>query len=209
MRRFAVPVVCLVAVVLLAADDKRKTTYINLQPYTNLKLKEGQGSENNNLADLKQEEQTLGGVKFKIGEGLILLGSTRLSDRPKKVEDIEVNASFSKLHILHATHHSAEKDAIIGYFTVNYEDKSTQTIPIVFGKDTLDWWHAENDEGPSRAKVAWKGSNDDAKNSDRKIRLYLTTWKNPEPAKKVVSLEFGSTFYTEAAPFCVAITAEE
>jgi len=204
MRRFAVPAVCVVALLLIAGDDKRKTTYVNLQPYTNQKLKGGVGNESNNLADLKEGEQTLAGVKFKIGEGLIQLGSPRSADWPKKVEDIEVKANFSKLHILHATHQSTEKDAIIAYFTVNYEDKSTQTIPIVFGKDVLDWWHRENDEGPSRAKVAWKGSNNDSK-----IRLYLTTWKNPEPTKKVVSLEFGSTFYTDCAPFCVAITAEE
>jgi hypothetical protein len=209
MRRFAVPAVCVVALLLIAGDDKRKTTCVNLQPYTNQKLKEGVGNESNNLAELKQGEETLAGVKFKIGEGFIQLGSPRLPDSPKKVEDIEVKATFSKLHILHATHHAAEKDAIIAYFTVNYEDKSTQTIPIVFGKDVLDWWHQENDEEPSRAKVAWKGCNEAAKNDERKIRLYLTTWKNPEPTKKVVSLEFGSTFYTDCAPFCVAIRAEE
>jgi hypothetical protein len=200
---------CLAALLLIAGDKKDKTTFVNLQPYTNLKLKEGQGNENNHLAELKEGEQTLAGVKFKIGEGLILLGSTNLPDRPKKVENIEVGAACSKLHILHACHHAAEPDAIIGYITVTYEDNSTQTIPIVYGKDVLDWWHQEDDKGPSRAKVAWKGSNDDAKNSDRKIRLYLTTWKNPEPKRKVLNLEFGSTFYTAAAPFCVAITAEE
>jgi hypothetical protein len=209
MRRFAILTTCLVALFLIAGDDKRKTTYVNLQPYTNQKLKESRGNEGNNLVDLKQGEQTLEGVKFKIGEGLIQLSSTNLPDKPKKVEDIEVGATFSKLHILHATHWAAEKDAIIGYFTVNYEDNGTLTIPIVYGKDTLDWWYQEDDKGPSRAKVAWKGINDDAKNSDRKIRLYATIWKNPEPARKVKSIDFGSTNYTEAAPFCVAITAEE
>ena len=208
MRRFAVLTVCLAAMLVIAAEDKRKTTCINLQPYTNQKLKEG-GNGANSLADLEQGEQKLGGVKFKIGEGLIQLSSTISPDMPKKVENIEVAATFSKLHILHATHSSAEQDAIIAYYTVTYDDNSTQTIPIVFGKDVLDWWYQEDEKGPSRAKVAWKGSNDEAKKNDRKIRLYLTTWKNPEPTRKVVSLEFGSTNYTAAAPFCVAITAEE
>jgi hypothetical protein len=34
------------------------------------------------------------------------------------------------------------------------------------------------------------------------------TWKNPEPDKDVVSLDFVSTRSSEAAPFCVAITAD-
>jgi hypothetical protein len=37
----------------------------------------------------------------------------------------------------------------------------------------------------------------------------MTTWKNPEPTRKVVSIDFGSTNTDQAAPFCVAITAEE
>jgi hypothetical protein len=40
------------------------------------------------------------------------------------------------------------------------------------------------------------------------IRLYLTTWTNPNPGKKVVSIDFARTDGTPAAPFCVAITAE-
>jgi hypothetical protein len=34
-------------------------------------------------------------------------------------------------------------------------------------------------------------------------------WNNPEPARKVVSIDFASTNAANAAPFCVAITAEE
>jgi hypothetical protein len=37
----------------------------------------------------------------------------------------------------------------------------------------------------------------------------MTTWKNPEPARKVVSIDFASTNADKAAPFCVAMTAEE
>ena len=38
----------------------------------------------------------------------------------------------------------------------------------------------------------------------------MTTWKNPEPKKKVVSIDFGATTCRYAvSPFCVAITAEK
>ena len=41
----------------------------------------------------------------------------------------------------------------------------------------------------------------------QEIRLYLSVWRNPHPAKKIASLDYASTM-TKAAPFCVAITAE-
>ena len=45
----------------------------------------------------------MAGVKFKIGEGLIQLGSQVLNDMPDKAEGIAVGRKVAKLHILHAT----------------------------------------------------------------------------------------------------------
>ncbi len=194
---------------LRADGDKKTLTYVDLAPKANQKLKEGYGDDANNLSELKAEEQTLAGVKFKIGEGLIQVSGKETEGLPEKVEGIKVNAMCSKLHILHATHFTAKDDAIIGYYTVNYDDKSQETIPIVYGKDVLDWWYTGDSKEPTRGKVAWKGDNENAKNNGSKIRLYVTTWKNPEPKRKVVSIDFGSTNIDKAAPFCVAITAEE
>ena len=59
-----------------------------------------------------------------------------------------------------------------------------------------------------RGKVAWEGENEDSKSLNAKIRLYLTSWKNPQPKKRVVSIDYISTMTTAAAPFCVAMTAE-
>src|SRR5262249_38661558 len=115
----------------------------------------------------------------------------------------------SKLHFLHATHYQAPDDTIVGYYTVTYEDKSQHRIPIVYGKDVSDWWSRNDAKGPSRVEVAWKGDNDAARNNDSRIRLYLTTWNNPMPARNVVRIDFSSTNAAQAAPFCVAITAEE
>jgi hypothetical protein len=191
------------------ANQKLKVTYVDLSPRANQKLKESYGNEGNNLATLPTGKQPFTGVKFKIGPGLIQLSGKETPDKPEKVEGIKVNTTFSKLYLLHATHWGAKDDAIIGYYTVNYDDKRQETIPIVYGKDVLDWWYTGDSKEPTRAKVAWKGDNDDAKNGGAKIRLYVTTWKNPEPARKVVSIDFVSTNTEKAAPFCVAITAEE
>jgi hypothetical protein len=203
----SVLVVCACAVPLVAEGEKG-TTYVDLGAKANQKLKEGYGDDANNLAQLTEGEQTLAGVKFKIGAGLIQLSGKETENLPEKVEGIKVGATCSKLHFLHATHYSAKDDTIIGYYTVNYDDKSQETIPIVYGKDVLDWWYTDESKEPTRGKVAWKGDNENAKNSGSKIRLYLTTWKNPEPTRKVVSIDFGSTNADKTAPYCVAITAQ-
>jgi hypothetical protein len=42
-----------------------------------------------------------------------------------------------------------------------------------------------------------------------KIRLYLTTWENPKPDKKITAIDYSTTKETPCAPFCVAMSAEE
>jgi hypothetical protein len=204
----------LVGAVAIGADDKKaddkKFTYLDLQPKANHKLKDSLHNRtgNNNLAELKDGEQTLEGVKFKIGEKLLQLGSTNLQDMPEKIEGIKVDKTFAKLHILQATGWFAEDDAIIGEYTVTWDDDTSTTIPIRYGKDVLDWWFDDNSPEPSEAKVAWKGENEDSKAGNKKVRLYMTTWENPKPDKKVVSIDFSTTKQTQAAPFCVALTIE-
>jgi hypothetical protein len=188
---------------------EKNLTYMDLQPQATIKLTETLGNPNNDLADLPKGEQTLGGVKFKIDDGYLQLGSATVADKPAKVEGIKVDKKFTKLYILQATHNGVEDDTIIGSYTVNYEDHSQETIAIVYGKDVLDWWYTDDSKEPTRGKVAWKGENGDAKANGAKIRLYVTTWKNPEPDKKVLSIDFSSTKSSAAAPFCVALSVEE
>src|SRR5262249_54199592 len=100
-----------------------------------------------------------------------------------------------------------DKDALVAYYTVNYEGKRQETIPIVYGKDVSNWWYT-GCNGPSRAEVAWKGANEAAKSSGATLCLYVIRWNNPEPCRRVVSIDFTST-NSDVAPFCVAMTVEE
>jgi hypothetical protein len=224
MRRFVLAAgLCSILGVALAwaADDKqadkkdsdKKWTFVDLQPKANQKLTETMSPNraDNDLAGLKAGEQTLEGVKFKIGAKLIILGSTQLPKLPKKVEGIAVDRKFAKLHLLHATQwYDNDEDAIIGEYVVTWEDDSSVTIPVVYGKDIRDWWYYEDTPEPTRGKVAWKGENEAAKALNAKVRLYLTTWENPKPEKKVKTIDMVATKEgTAAALFCVAMTAEE
>jgi Protein kinase domain/Putative zinc-finger len=180
-----------------------KYYYLNLQPKATRELDSG---DDRFLAALPKGEQDFAGVKFNIGAGLIQLSE----ERPCKVEGIKVGVTCRKLHFLHACHGPGPgADPTSGYYKVTYDDNSQETIPIVYGKDLLDWWFAEGAAGPTEARIAWIGDNAEAKRFGKKVRLYLVTWTNREPTKKVVSIDFGAVKATGQIPFCVAITAEK
>jgi hypothetical protein len=208
--------------VALAAPVDRKLTYIDLRSKVNQKLTDnlGTGADGNNLNELPTGEQTFGDVKFEIGDGLIQLGSKVLEKMPEKVEDIKIDRTLTKLYILDATAFGGgpnkegdpwfvKDDALIGEYQVKFEDKSAEIIPIVYGQDVRDWFYVEGEKELTRGKVIWKGENARAKQVGAKIRLYLTTWENPKPDKKVISIDYISKKdETVAAPFCVALTLE-
>src|SRR5581483_7183920 len=155
-------------------------------------------------------QQTFAGVKFKVGTGLVQLSSAKLKDRPAKVEGIKVGRTLGKLHFLHACRHQDDDGQVIGKYVVHYDDDSTAEVEIAYGKDVVDWWVKPGQKEPTRAKVAWEGENDAAKMFEAKIKLFLTTWENPHPKKKVMSLDYVVTAADgPAAPFCVAITADD
>jgi hypothetical protein len=206
----------------LAAEETKKFSTVDLQPKANQKLTDnlGSGAEGNNLANLPKGEQTLEGVKFKIADclvqlasqrlKLIQLGSQRLKElKPDRVDGIKVGKAFGKLHLLHATLWGRNKDVAddteIAKYEVHYEGGDTETIPVVYGKDVRDWWVGSDEVDATRGKVAWKGENGAA----IQIRLYLGTWENPHPTKRVVSVDYVKVGNTHAAPFCVAMTLEE
>lgn len=75
-------------------------TYLDIRPQANQKLDEPlHGFEDSNLAELPKGEQAFKGVKFKIDEGYICLGSTLAIEKPDKVQGIGVGQAFTKLHI--------------------------------------------------------------------------------------------------------------
>jgi hypothetical protein len=197
----------------VAGTAEKRFTPLDLQAKTNHKCKvsfQRGRYPGNTLASLPTGEQTFHGIMFQVGEGVIQLGSTVLQDKPAKVTGIPVGKKFSKLHILHATgFFLSEQDTPIGAYTVHYEDGTSATIPIIYGKDVLDWWKYPANPEPTRGKVAWEGENEGARGFGATIRLYLTTWENPHPAKTVTSIDYASTMDTDCAPFCVAITVEE
>jgi hypothetical protein len=204
-----------VAGVLLAAPAPAgsSSTPIDLKEYANAKLKEPLhgGDEGNDLANLPTGKQKLADVNFTIGDSFIQLGSSQVKG-PEKVEGIKVGRLVGKLRFLHSCGcgFNTADDASIGKYVVHYDDKSTEDIEIVYGKDVIDWWVGPDRKDPTRSKIGWEGENAAAKAAGSKIKLSVSTWENPHPKKKIVSLDYVNTAATtQVAPFCVAITAED
>jgi hypothetical protein len=136
------------------------------------------------------------------------LGSTQQPNGLAKIEGIKVARAFTKLHLLHATAWSTADDTIIGEYVVTWDDDTSVTIPIRYGTDLLDWWYDDNSPEPKEAKVAWKGASKQSISVGKRLRLYLATWENPKPQRKVKTIDFTTNKDTPCAPFCVALTAE-
>ena len=181
---------------------------INFLTLTNRKLKDPlAGGAPGNILDLSPGEHRFLGIPLQIGEGLLELRSTKLLNRPAKIGGIRVGRKLNGLHFLHATHWTVDNQATVGNYTIHYTDKSSATIPIVYGKDTTCWWKYPDHKAPTVAEIAWKGTNPRANQFGATVWLVLSSWKNPRPNTPVTSIDF-STTDTACAPFCVAITAE-
>lgn len=211
-----------------AAPDEEIFTCVDLRDRANQDLSAnlGRGAEGNNLAELPRGEQTFKGVKFKVEDRFIQLGSPMLREKKADmVEGIEVGAAFAKLQILQGTFYG-KRTAIgpdgkpggsiyvpdgtrIARYAVHYEDGSREEIPVVYGQDVRDWWVTKNAQGVTRGKVAWEGDNPCAKRYGHRLRLYLGTWENPHPGKKVTRIDFEKGDDALTAPFCIALTLVE
>jgi hypothetical protein len=187
--------------------------FVSLKGHTNVKWDENLHSnrfENNNLKTLPTGKQKFGEVEFEIGDGVMQLGSSSVDTKPKEIKDIKIGRTLKKLHFLQACGYSTDDDTVIGKYVLRYDDKSTAEIEIVYGRDVVDWWAYPDRKGPTKGKAVWEGENEASKGFDAKIKLYLMTWENPKPDKKVETIDFVATNPDQpAAPFCVAITAED
>ena len=165
----------------------------------------------NGLAELQKGEQTLGGVRFQIGDKLIRMTDVEDRDGVLKVEGIPVHRRIARFFALHATGQGSPyftDGTNIGSYMIRYEDGSEESIPIVYGEDVRDWWDFDEGKPVTRGRVVWTGCNLAADKYEVTIRLYLGVWKNPHPDKMVSAIDYVSSTKTKCRPFCVAMTVE-
>jgi hypothetical protein len=194
-----------------------KYLYVDLQPQGNQKLADTLGGDGNELS-VPKGEKTFDGVHFKIADRFLHLGSKLTQDRPDKIEGIKVGMTCVKIHILHATQfgngesednpHYVADGTTIAEYKVRYDDGTSETIAVVYGEDVRDWWFTKASKEAKRGKAVWSGDNEMSKGLNSRIRLYLMSWENPHPDRKVATIDYVRVGDSPAAAFCVAMTLE-
>jgi hypothetical protein len=183
---------------------------IDLSDYYNAALVQSwhPGTGNNSLDILPPGLLQLGGTLFDV-RGIVQLAGHDLQRTahgayPPRVMGIPVSQTCHQLHFLHATGWRTRDGTLVGNYIVHYADGKEQTIPIVYGEDVRDW-NAGGDSSTElkRATIVWSATN----KAQLPVRLFKSTWVNPNPEKEITTIDYLSTT-SESAPFLIAITAE-
>ena len=129
---------------------------------------------------------------------------------PAEVTNIVVGRACQRLHFLHAAINApdAEDGKQIGSYVVTHTNGHKNQIPILIGRDVADWFTQPNEEN-KHFTIAWTGWNAESRRQGRMIRLFKTTWENPQPTNAVQSIDFNLNGQPKGGqPFLVSITVE-
>jgi hypothetical protein len=168
----------------------------------------------NNLASFPHGQHVFRRVPFDVGGVVQLQGREWLAHGyqfPERVEAIAVGSLCSRLHVLHANSAIGEPPGMkVAGLVLHYSDGQQAEIPIRQGEQVLDWWAWP--AGPDRLSdpgtvVAWTGKNPVTASKGFKIRICKSAFANPNPKKKVETIDYVSAM-TGSAPFMLALTVE-
>ena len=170
----------------------------------------------NDLCSLPTGTLTFSNIQFDV-RGLIRLDAVTNSSLngaiaisyPSAVRDIQIGAKCRRIHVLHGAEDSVPDGIVICRYVVRYADGSQHEIPVLYGRDVRNWWELDNDVNPQsdHGIVAWRGTNPAVADRGGHLRLYLSSFENPQPDVRVTTLELVSA-ETRAAPFLIALTIE-
>lgn len=196
----------------LAQELRGRLTFLDLTPQGNDFLADGPGDpgDQNNLNRVPRGVHKLGETYFRIGDTMIHIRGEVRPNAPQSANGIKVAARGKTLHFLHAVQQQAEAGVSVGDYVIHYADGSTEKIPIVYGKSLVDWWHyKDQNNGPSPARIAWRGANErvEKDNQGVELRLFAVDWTNPHPEKEIATMDFVSSI-SKSDPFVIAVTVE-
>ena len=150
--------------------------------------------------------QNLKGLLFQLGDpagkSAIVLRSKLTGDLklPEKVV-VGLNRKADRLAILHTTNFPTKKGAVSGRYIVNYNDRSTENIDVVYGRNILAYDdHAALPDAPA----VWRGMSPGGKPTTLRVLL----WDNPNPDKTIGSLIF-KTADGAVSPIILGVTGLE
>ena len=199
-----------------ASVSSRNAGTINLKDNLNAKFTEsvlarGGNGGPNNLASFPQGLRHFGGTLFNV-EGIVQLSSLHLrmerKHYPERVNGIKVARQCCRLHLLHGAGWDDRDGKRIAELVLHYADGSQRELNIIFGEHVRCWWGppSEKVSGPD-ARMVWTGSNPVTRQRGAHLRIYKTTFQNPQPNVKIETIDYASMM-ANAAPFLIALTVE-
>lgn len=159
----------------------------------------------NNLSEFPTGEQVLAGVLFSV-QGLIQFGSIY----PKRVEGIRVGTRCQRLHLLHGTAGTAPDGAPCASLTLHYADGSTAELNLNYGEHLRDWWNWKKNEPTTLdpgTEIAWWGDNDYARSRKCRLRVYRSTFANPNPDQVLETIDYTKQ-RSGCNPFLLGLSTE-
>jgi hypothetical protein len=183
------------------------------------------GQSGNNLAELPAGTHLFGGVPFDVRGKVQLMGRGFLQSGrafPSRAQGIRIGHSCSRFLILHgAAFIPSDEEGSpvkIAALILHYSNGTSKEIEIFSGKHVLDWWGPiMKTEVPATLRettapgteLAWVGGNPFIRLShpEWSLRLYKSSFDNPQPELEVVSIDYVSML-TQAAPFLLGLSVE-
>jgi hypothetical protein len=184
------------------------------------------GEADRHQTELPSVSHFIGGVPFNIqGQIQLRSGSLANSDRtlPRRVQGIQIGRKCERFHVLHGAAFGTRVDDTgapveIAALLVHYSDGSSKEVGIFSGGRLLHWVGPVPQSSvaaihsPTAAiEIEPAGVDEDPNlrlhRPERSLRLYKSTFDNPQPQLQVVSIDYLSML-TEAAPFLLGLTVE-
>ncbi len=165
------------------------------------------------LSSFPSRRQVFGGVPFLIAENqkkqprAISVKGAYSTQLPLKIRIPLQKGKYSSLIFLHTCHFNFEaynnKDLKI-YYTLTYEDGTSQKIKLVNDRNIMAWAPALTRFDPANTDLwlAWTGMTED----NLPISIYGYTWQNPQPEKIIDSIHLQANPKTNASVFLLALT---
>jgi hypothetical protein len=141
--------------------------------------------------------------------GAIQLGSANraMLYPPLSVSNIVVGLTCRTLHFLQGAINAEAPGTPIGQYVIRFQDGSSESIPVVYGRHVLTWKDVPNEDLLKRS-VTWSVPSATASAAPAEQHFaYSHTWINPRPNVVVVAIDFISAEKL-SAPFLLALTAQ-
>ena len=195
---------------------EREFTVIDLSgSYTSSLVDATGGKGGFDLSTMPKGEAHLGGVPFKLGEGLVIVEGESVKDKryPSKVT-VPVNAKLDSLVFLHTCSMKSVRQKVIGRYTVVYEDDSTVDVEAEYGWNIAEWNRRYADPlihtvhrhagyiATYTADPLWQGKT--ATGQD--VTFYGYEWINPHSEKTIRAVKVSAGEDTDSALILVAVT---